>query len=43
MAIDHCHDSGRVRGILCKDCNLVLGWMKDTPARLRALADYLER
>lgn len=43
MAIDHCHDSGRVRGILCKDCNLVLGWMNDDPARLRALADYLER
>jgi hypothetical protein len=42
MAIDHCHVTGRVRGILCKDCNLVLGWMKDDPARLRALADYVE-
>ena len=43
MAIDHCHVTGRVRGILCKDCNLVLGWMNDDPKRLRALADYLER
>lgn len=43
MAIDHCHTSGRVRGLLCKDCNLVLGWMNDDPKRLRALADYLER
>jgi hypothetical protein len=43
MAIDHCHDTGRVRGLLCKDCNLVLGWMNDDPARLRALADYLGR
>jgi hypothetical protein len=42
MAIDHCHRSARVRGILCKDCNLVLGWMNDDPARLRALAAYLE-
>lgn len=43
MAIDHCHVKGHVRGILCKDCNLVLGWMNDDPNRLRALADYLER
>jgi hypothetical protein len=41
MAIDHCHDSNRVRGLLCKDCNLILGWVNDDPARLRALADYL--
>lgn len=43
MAIDHCHVTGKVRGILCKDCNLVLGWMNDDAARLRALASYLER
>lgn len=43
MAIDHCHTTGRVRGLLCKDCNLVLGWMNDDPKRLHALADYLER
>ena len=43
MAIDHCHTKGHVRGILCKDCNLVLGWMNDDPKRLRALADYLDR
>ena len=43
MAIDHCHVNGHVRGILCKDCNLVLGWMNDDPKRLRALADYLDR
>ena len=43
MAIDHCHDTNRVRGLLCKDCNLVIGWLNDDPARLRALADYLER
>jgi len=42
MAIDHCHDTKRVRGLLCKDCNLILGWVEDDPARLRALADYVE-
>lgn len=43
MAIDHCHDTERVRGLLCKDCNLILGWVNDDPVRLRALADYVER
>lgn len=43
MAIDHCHAKGHVRGLLCKDCNLILGWVKDDPQRLRALAAYLER
>lgn len=43
MAIDHCHDSKRVRGILCKWCNLALGYTDDDPARLRALADYLDK
>ena len=41
--IDHCHDSNRVRGLLCAACNTVLGLMGDDPARLRAAADYLER
>ena len=42
MTIDHCHESGRVRGLLCKPCNFALGIVEDDPARLRALADYLE-
>lgn len=41
--IDHCHDSGRVRGLLCSSCNLAVGKIKDDPATLRRLADYLER
>ncbi len=42
-ATDHCHTNGHVRGILCNDCNLTLGLMRDEPDRLRAAADYLER
>lgn len=41
--VDHCHDSGRVRGVLCTSCNTAIGQMKDNPVRLRAAADYLER
>lgn len=43
MAIDHDHATGVVRGVLCKDCNLILGWAKDDPGRLRDMAAYLEK
>ncbi len=41
--VDHCHDRGHVRGLLCNTCNLALGLMADDPARMRAAADYIER
>lgn len=41
--VDHNHATGAVRGLLCKPCNLALGYAKDDPHRLRLLAGYLER
>ena len=41
--VDHCHATGKIRGILCHHCNVALGAAKDDPARLRALADYVEK
>ena len=32
-----------VRGLLCRGCNSAIGFAKDDPIRLRALADYLEK
>jgi hypothetical protein len=43
LAIDHCHKTGKVRGLLCHDCNLAISAAQDTPAILRRLAKYLER
>lgn len=44
LAVDHDHVTGYVRGLLCKLCNAhLLPASKDTPAILRAAADYLER
>ena len=40
--VDHDHADGHVRGILCSQCNMALGHMKDCPDRLRGLADYIE-
>ena len=40
--IDHAHATGKVRGILCPPCNLMLGHAKDDPRVLRAAAAYLE-
>jgi len=40
---DHCHDTNKVRGILCHRCNSFLLRYGTTPAILRAAADYLER
>lgn len=40
--VDHDHKTGLVRGLLCRNCNLSLGYAQDCAERLRRLADYLE-
>lgn len=43
LVVDHCHATGKVRGLLCKGCNWALGNMKDNPGLLRLAAEYLEK
>lgn len=41
LAVDHCHDTKIIRGLLCSICNTVIGKMKHDPNLLQAAAQYL--
>lgn len=43
LDIDHNHETGKVRGLLCNNCNQALGRLNDDPNLLRLAAAYLER
>lgn len=40
--VDHCHTSGKVRGLLHKACNLMIGWAADNPKLLLQGAQYVQ-
>lgn len=42
LVVDHCHTSGKVRGLLCHNCNRGLGLLKDSIKNLESAKDYLE-
>ena len=43
LHLDHCHDTGAIRGILCLSCNQGLGKVHDDPDLLEAAARYLRQ
>ncbi len=43
LSLDHCHVTGKVRGILCNRCNKLLGHAQDSPEILMRAAGYLRR
>lgn len=43
LVVDHCHESGNIRELLCSRCNTALGFARDSVDILRGLADYIMR
>lgn len=41
LSVDHCHKTGRIRGLLCGNCNRMIGLGEDEPTRLESAAQYL--
>lgn len=42
LAVDHCHKTGKIRGLLCKACNIALGNFKEDIKSLQNAIVYLE-
>jgi len=42
-AIDHCHDTGQVRQLLCSNCNAAIGLLQDDPIIIEKAAQYVSR
>lgn len=42
LSVDHCHTTGKVRGLLCNNCNLALGNFKDSITSLENAIKYLK-
>ncbi len=43
LVVDHNHETGKIRGLLCSHCNRGLGCFGDTPINMRLAASYVEK
>lgn len=39
--VDHCHRTGKIRGIICHDCNLAIGLLQEDVDRIGRIVSYL--
>lgn len=43
FVVDHCHQTNKVRGLLCGECNFMIGKAADDVGRLKSAIAYIER
>lgn len=43
LVVDHCHNTGRVRGLLCHQCNTLIGFSKEDDIILKRAGEYVRR
>jgi len=43
LAVDHCHSTGKIRGLLCDNCNRSIGMLKDSIEILQNAINYLKK
>ena len=41
LAVDHCHTTGKIRGLLCNKCNTAIGLIQDSALLAIKIAEYL--
>lgn len=43
LCVDHCHSTGKVRGLLCRNCNSALGYLKEDVSKMNSLIEYTKK
>lgn len=41
--VDHCHKTGKIRALLCNQCNVGLGAFRDSPELMEAAINYIKK
>lgn len=41
LVLDHCHETSKIRGVLCRKCNMAIGLLGDNPDGIKSALEYL--